>query len=447
MAALNDLPVELLLKTLHLATHLDHPKAFENPLINWLSSTNILFKHTVALRRTSLVRLILSLSGAVTHPTLIPHSVQTAKASIALVCRQWNHLATPWLYEHIVIDNEAKLLMLTQALDTLNSRITRLATFVQRLDIELPLGISDVSYKRVARVLPAFDNLITLVMMLQPPTDVHSLLPLIPASLSHLLWSAPVIDMSMQAEHLFDFLDSHPRLQTFSHPFSFDYLQDVLDRSKRRTPYHSISDWVIRDALQLINFGVVQEAGLCPNVVRRTVGLIVDPTYIDIMAILCGVTTFNPPETPSAAHLAITELSLCILLPDSTWPPRVLADDLCLIDRLCPNLRRLNLTLNGESEDTFNSPMEPLTAGVTQVPQVTIISVQRIVNESEPLDSVGTPHHAICLPWRSVFPGLQAIRIREDVDLGEVAYHPTMAFVRDEGWDIRIEDRFGEPLM
>lgn len=66
MPNIMDLAVELQLHILHSATHQDHPRALEYPLINWHSDRTLFFERTLKQRGISLVRAILMLCGG--HP-------------------------------------------------------------------------------------------------------------------------------------------------------------------------------------------------------------------------------------------------------------------------------------------------------------------------------------------------------------------------------------------
>lgn len=334
-----------------------------------------------------------------------------------------------------------------------DSRFTHLAAFVQRLDIEFQITrlISDAlatsTYERLFRLLPSFKSLGTLVMMLEPPSDVHILLAAIPKSLKHLLWSKRSSGVSLKAPatSLFNFLDNHRQLETFSHPFYFDQ-QGLFEicRDESWKPYPLLKTWVIRDKLQLLNFAQVLEGGcLCPNMTSRT---LVTDSYYDGSFIRDVFSRRGPAAPPNPATLPVTELNLTVTMSRLWWPPGLEEDDLQDIEALFPNLRDLNLTLNTYQEDLYAYPLDSIKASITQIPQITVVSIQRTVSDWTLSDPVGTLHHTIRAPWRKVFPNIQAIRIREDIDLGAVARHPTMAFVKGEAWDIRIEDRFGEHL-
>lgn len=83
MTTLGDLPVEVLTKILHIATHFDDPSRLENPVINWHSKTTLFFQRDFALTKVFIVRLSILLficasnrvntgNQSVDHPRLPP---------------------------------------------------------------------------------------------------------------------------------------------------------------------------------------------------------------------------------------------------------------------------------------------------------------------------------------------------------------------------------------
>lgn len=362
----------------------------------------------------------------------------------------------PWLYEHVVIDSKAKLEGFTQALEE-NTYGVRDRTFsTKRLDIELAAALHPAPYQCIGRLLSFFPNVVTLVMMHYQVGNLHLLLPSIPLAVKHLFWSQPAAHAASYASAepltpLLNFMDGHPMLTTVSFPFVLESLASVsiTKAYTSRSRHQSIRQWVVRSTEQFINFAVIALAhSMCPNLNSRSFTCDLD---IGMSSVLTCFQDY-PPHGPSGnlrTRLNITHLSLCIPVDGGeAWPPTNLLEDLASIEVLCPNLCDLELTFKGSGSFTFTSWVCLDTAGFPRVPQVRTLSIQRVLEDESALwDPVGTLHHTLSLPWLSLFPGLQAIRIREDLDFGEVKRHPTMAFVEEEGWTTRIEDAYGEPLV
>lgn len=329
------------------------------------------------------------------------------------------------------------------------------APLVKRLDIELA-NLSEEArsaglYDRLSLVIRSLPNLVTLTMIMPLDWRSHTLLPVIPSSIQQLFWRSPInhgeVDSwvsQVSGVELLNFLDSHPRLESISYPFLFNMadLTNVL-KSGSHTSHPSIREWVAQNTNHFVDVLQLAGSNICPKLASRTVTWQALNTGVT-MSWLVGGLPFHLPGVRTVSSSAVTTLSLVFGVPNQSWPPKSLADNIHVIADLCPNLREFNLTFTNDAEEVYNSPMQPDIVGLNPAPQVTTISIQRVVKDSELSDPIGTLHHAIRLPWKTLFPGLQAIRIRENVDLSEVMEHPTMAFVRDEGWTIRIEDRSGE---
>ncbi|KAJ3512807.1 hypothetical protein NMY22_g15226 [Coprinellus aureogranulatus] len=439
MAWLEDLPTELLSKILYLATHPDHPMALEHPLVNWHSPSSMFFKRTRNLQR---------------------HNLAT-KASIALVCQRWNKLSVSWLYEHITIDNTRKLQSITMSQDASDSSRTRESlSAVRRLDVDLPeiVGDEGSAFVRIAALLKAVPKITTLVMFLPWRPCTFALIWFIPESVARLYWSTPMDESRtmpkapIQLRTLLTFLDHRPRLETISLPFVLSPgATESMSKYAPRAPHRSIRELIIQNGLQWDLFRVVGiQQGPTPRAVSRAVTFDMDTQDLTMTSLLTSLSSY-PQPVPGAApgpRLKITELSMVVQLVDRAWPPPFLVTNLPTIQTMCPDLRNFNFTLTADAPDIFAGPMDPVIVGVPPVPQVTSVSIQRVVTgENEMDDPEGTFHHVLLLPWVDVFPGLRSIRIREDIDLEAVLAHPAMAIVRDKGWKIGIEDRFGESLL
>ncbi|KAJ3530615.1 hypothetical protein NMY22_g8498 [Coprinellus aureogranulatus] len=429
MAWLEDLPTELLLKILYFATHSDHPVALEHPLLNWHCPSSMFFKRTRDLQR---------------------HSLST-KASIARVCHRWNELSLSWLYEHITIDNTRKLLSIPMNEDgTVSPRLQELFATVRRLDVNLPKveGVEESEETvlvRIAGLLKAVSKVTTLVLFIPPLHCALGILWCIPISVKRLYWIAPTVDETctlsaarFQLRSFLDFLDRHPSLETIALPFVFPpSALHSMAKYAPRTPHRSLREIIVQNGVQWDLFSLVGiQHGIMPGVVNRTVTFDMESQDFSMTSFLGG------------ASIRITELSIVIHLVDRAWPPPFLLMNLPNIKSLCPNLRNFNFTLTADAQDIFAGPMDPVIVGVPPVPQVTSVSIQRVVKgENEMDDPEGTFHHVLLLPWVDMFPCLRCIRIREDIDLEAVVAHPAMAIVRHKGWKIGIEDRFGESLL
>ena len=144
-------------------------------------------------------------------------------------------------------------------------------------------------------------------------------------------------------------------------------------------------------------------------------------------------------------NTSITRISV-LELYNGSWPTTSFCKKLEVLKRQCPSVQELHVTLIG-NETSNDQRAEESYLEVTELPAVTQLSILRISNEWPIPDPLESLHRILKIPWTNTFPRLQAIRIMEEIDADKSAAHPSLDFARDQGWAIRIEDRFGESLV
>ncbi|KAJ3537520.1 hypothetical protein NMY22_g5558 [Coprinellus aureogranulatus] len=381
-------------------------EAVDHPLINWHSQRILLFKRTRGLQREALA----------------------TKAAICSVCRHWNTLALPWLYEHIVVDNARKLRSVN-LLPLTNSSLRSLS-YVQRLDVELPEGDMLWPFVAIVEILRSLPNLTTLVMFFSRSFSCHTLLPYIPKSVERLYWSTPKDDakslpeapMDIDIPVLLDFLEGHPALGTVSLPFIFLFQQPP----RHYRLYESRTPHALR--LRVGDAGNISVASIRhrrPSKGAHRAQRILRERYTyewpesGMTALLTGSPSYPPTgfvqdtgaisksRTSASSSICPTEYGL--QGSSSTVSPRS--------PLYCPNLREFNLTFTADDEIDESPFISPLEA---------------VHRSTEISDLEGTLHHVLRLPWKDMFPSLQCIRVREDMDLDTLVRHPTMVIAKSE---------------
>ena len=241
-------------------------------------------------------------------------------------------------------------------------------------------------------------------------------------------------------EELFDFLNSHPNLVTISFPFTF---WPRWRRFKQAAPHPTIREVVFTDeeASQLKFF--TDPMKIFPNLDTRTIAWNAIVDYIELPGLISLGDHILSPDT------ALTRLNLVVWVSELTWPSFMLRKTLGVIRGQCPNLRELHLRFTGNAYFTFaHAPrvQAALLAEAARIPTITLVGLSGMHPGSSHWGRVKTLTHMVGLPWKVLFPSLEAIRINEDLDYRELKGNRTLGSAREDA-TVRLEDRFGDTLV
>jgi hypothetical protein len=217
-------------------------------------------------------------------------------------------------------------------------------------------------------------------------------------------------------------------------------------------PYSS-RDWILQEQSHVVAFNLFKHKNLLLNMRSRSISYQLAPGGIDMVLLASGALRETDPGAALSLidslekNPTITRFSLVENL-EKPLPLHSLAHKLRVIRQQSPNVSQLDLTLLSDTLDHFGAAFYCSTHPVPLLPGVTTLSLQRLFAASQLLDPVGTLHQLLKIPlWTDAFPSLQTIRLLEDADFAAAKACPSLAFIREKSWRIRIEDRFGELLM
>ncbi|KAH6912048.1 hypothetical protein BKA70DRAFT_824384 [Coprinopsis sp. MPI-PUGE-AT-0042] len=170
------------------------------------------------------------------------------KRTLVLTCREWHAIATPLLYEHIVIstldeynrmvrvftgwdDEDYSDQELVRGGDFQEERYGRRGDLVSRLDLFLPDAVS--AFDSAMRLCDLFPQLRCLIALLhwKEKNDAGSFLSALPSCLQHLIlvkndarnpYVANPPRPRVSLASMVIFLSKHQYLETLSHPFIID---------------------------------------------------------------------------------------------------------------------------------------------------------------------------------------------------------------------------------
>ena len=379
--------------------------------------------------------------------------IQATKAAAVRVCKQWHAIASPFLYEHVWISNLGQLNSILVTLNDSPGLRAQWESRVERLDVELfdaPVGSFDAP---LSRLLSLATGLRTLVMGLDGVKAAASLLQSIPEGLKCLYWKRVEFTwrstVSVDLANLCQFFEKQTSIETISFPFRIQ----TWPHPSLGGPYSSPRDWIVQEQSHIVSFELLQHRSLLPNVCSRSVSYQLPSGEIEMAILASGAPRESDPGTATSilhsleTNPTITRFNVVENL-ENPWPSHSLAHKLRIIRQQSPNVSQLDLTLLADAPEHFVASFYRSTYPIPRLPEVTTLSLQRVLAGSQLPDPVRTLHHLLKIPlWADAFPSLHTIRLLEDVDFESAKTCPTLAFVRERSWKVRIEDRFGELLI
>ncbi|KAF6748369.1 hypothetical protein DFP72DRAFT_574954 [Ephemerocybe angulata] len=381
---------------------------------------------------------------------LIPGNFQeeslSTNHSVASVSRQWNSVATTMLYEHITLPIRP-VARIEKLLNTLTNPVSGggpsdLARLVKRVDI--PAVIPGERIGLVVQLCKKTTNLIAFFALLENGVDPRPLLNFLPGNLLHLHIQGQgmrAADPSMPLGDFNDFLVGHPDLATLSIPSGL--AGDTGLQAGISWP--SIRKLTLQNSDQASALARYIPSGALPNL---------------------EVVAFQGPGTPNRDWDSAIGSFLMVhggplvsvgLTQDDTREVSLITS-LQQVDQRCPHVREIILwfRVGPFSSERVHSTQLALTwIGLNntarRMPQIVSLGIQLRFpgNNSDRMDHL---QYAVVMPWTKHFPGLQKIRVLEEVDVEEYRAHDevTQDNLRSTGrfakHPIRVEDITGNLL-
>ncbi|TEB26202.1 hypothetical protein FA13DRAFT_1737604 [Coprinellus micaceus] len=337
------------------------------------------------------------------------------KLTLCAVSRHWNAVATPLLYERVIISgfeggNEWERTQAGLLLRTLNSSYSldaeapnggaRLGTFIRRLDLTFSDGDErnqchpELTGRGIAEIVSKLSNLEVLGVRSSPgasPLD----------TLQHLHWRTGASDIQIPIPSLLDFLDAHPSLETFHMIYDFEELDlgEAAFSLWDRQSYPSLRHWVLRQ--NQVDVLADVPSTVFPNLEALTFHY--HPHSNDNLA------RFTKFLRVHGRHLITLRLS----------PYGFLKDLLSVVARSCPRLKELHLAY---PHALVSSRRIQESSVVATMPQVTTLGLT-LFDHYRDSHSSGW-YMAIKLQWKLLFPGLRTIRLLEEIDVDRLRETP-----------------------
>ncbi|TEB26201.1 hypothetical protein FA13DRAFT_1737603 [Coprinellus micaceus] len=307
------------------------------------------------------------------------------KRTICLVSRVWNLVATPQLYERLVIasaegDHSPRRRQIRRLIRALGSPSPQssspessLGTFVRRLDFTFPEGRDGTEFSRqkITRVI------VELVGMM-PNLQTTSTLP----------------DFKVPILHFQAFLDGHPSLDTVQIVYDFEDPKPGQESASlwKGKAYPSIRHWVLR--LYQVN-----ALAVVPTTVFPKLEMVTYPYYPHASDHLARFTNF---VSIHGSRLKTIRMS----------PHKQLKDMLEVVARWCPRLTEVHLVYKRRWVTPSTIAMASV---VVSMPRITTLGLS-LYNYDEKKHSADW-ERAIMLKWKDLFPSLHTIRLLEEKDV------------------------------
>ncbi|KAF5332835.1 hypothetical protein D9611_005249 [Ephemerocybe angulata] len=437
-AACHDVPPELWFKIFRFAADLVDPAVF--PCIEYLSPQCCILPR---LARGS-----------------VRESLET-KLALASVCRRWNAMATPILYEHLTVPTRPVLGKLSRTLSSMRcGRGPFLSQFVKRLDFTTSTS-DGVLASLVIELCRRAPNLVTLVIQLERSVNPTRLLNEIPRTLKHLhiqdhndFRLSPEPQSSITLGQLADFLDEHPNLISISIPFVIlksttppkpivEAEADLPDELKNRLcRWPSIRKWTFQNPSQNCALAYYIPPHAFPNLEEVAFDQCANRTYNSRG--VSGVEEFLSVHGEKVVVVGFT-------VGEDARP---IGDDLQHVDRLCLRVKEVKVSLksHGGMGCSSESWVGGAVKAIGSMQQIVSVGVRLCVTQQDG-GRTWNLHDAVAAPrWTELFPNLERINVLEEVDVEQYRRYDDSAHSTAEApgmWassPIPVEDILGNVL-
>ncbi|KAF6748358.1 hypothetical protein DFP72DRAFT_1174266 [Ephemerocybe angulata] len=374
-----------------------------------------------------------------------PEETLNTKCALALVCHQWNAVATTILYEHITLPIRP-VARIEKLLNTLTNPVSdggpsNLAHLVKRVDI--PAVISGERIHLIVQLCKKMTNLIAFFALLENGVDPRPLLNVLPENLVHLHIQGQgtrAADPYISLGDLKDFLVGHPDLATLSIPSGLTGGHTGL---QARISWPSIRKLTLQSSDQTSALARYVPTGALPNL---------------------EVVAFQGPGIPTldwdaaiGSFLMVHGgplVSVGLTQDDTNDFSSPMNTSLKQVDQRCPHIREIIVCFK-VGPSGRSSTRIPLTwvgnDTARRMPQIVSLGIQ-LRFPGNNCDRMGYLQYAVVMPWTKLFPGLQRIRGLEEIDVEKYRAHDeiTQKNLRSTGrfakHPIRVEDITGNLL-
>ena len=359
-----------------------------------------------------------------------------------LVCKDWNQITTPFLYEHIRLDDRHRA---DQLLRTLSRKSGgRLASLILRLDLVIEqltweCGHSTEAltpndeWSNAARICFAVPNLTTLVMASTNEGE-RRIADIVSPCLRHICF---LHTFTLSISDWVAFMDKHPVLESADPPRLRDdknHSGSVIATSGKRWP--SIKELIFHIALDIDKWARWFLRGAFPNLHRVVIRTSIEPHEEEVFS------NFLCLHGSNLETIELTdgyESGAQSSIPDRLFP---------ILSEYCPKLNHVVWTISDMDdlvrwENSRGCHTEPIND--RQLPGITSFTLQTL----EPPESVVVDalyHWVRCLP--SV---RKIVMLEADLDILRADYSNSLqTFVswlhdigRNRGIKIELEDEYG----
>lgn len=391
-------------------------------------------------------------------------NLQNTKLSLCAVSRSWNGIATPLVYERVIISNsvclqehQEKRRKLEALLNAVRRRASKgcndddpsslrglvrciaLGDLVRRLDLSFPQGSGGtpdlLELERISQTLVELVRKLPNLEVFGVQTS-SSLSPLktfevLSPQLKHFHWTtdADVVDFGIPTIPFLAFLETHPNLETVHTVFRFDDAAPVSASALHawsRRALQSVRHWVLgRNQADIL-------AGLPSSIFPNLEG-VTFPYYPMIR------NNFSPLRE----FLTVHGRSLTLI---HVTPHGLLREMLQAVDPLCPRLREVHLVY---THRLVKSSSIAKASTTISMPRVVTLGLSGCTHSGDLHYDAAHAAKAITLRWTDIFPNLQRIRLLEETDVEALKAIPEKleeVVRRCRSCGIDLEDNFGYPL-
>ncbi|KAJ3535760.1 hypothetical protein NMY22_g6334 [Coprinellus aureogranulatus] len=339
------------------------------------------------------------------------------KLVLVQVCREWNELATPLLYEHVSVTTDRqcgrtrKAFALVEQASEPNANVEQHSELdrrklVRRLDLvcENPANALRVAIEFCS----LFPELTVLVASLgaQEGDMPSPLLHALPPTLEQLYWTHHKTSRSSSVEkiekipfaNLIDFFDGHPHLKSLGIPYAFHPppSSDIQSRVYRSKRWPSLRAIVFHHASQAKVLAAHLPSGALPSIRKVNASYLQAETSRELQDFL---------STHVKERLAVLSFRR-----DTTGGHNVVN----VLRQLAESTTPVEVHLSPEKND------EPYrwcqrAAAVAKPSQVHVLGLHWVPTDRSnwrgDCHEIVAMHHLVCLPWTKVFPNLRTIRL------------------------------------
>lgn len=376
--------------------------------------------------------------------------------------RLWNAVATPLVYERVVISNRssdrgAEYQEKRRQLDALLHTVSQCASdlqegtdkvchrsatriplgpLVRRLDLALPKvhhkslnhpELSSLS-RTLADLVKRLPSLEVFVVWDRSTIDPLVTFDALSPVLKHLRWCTDqVCQESIPLSRFLAFLECHDNLETIDVDFKLDHdVQESAVPLRNEKVFPSIEHWVFQSNQKDVISNL--PSGIFPSL-----------EAVRFPSSQHPLNSGTNDQLLKAHGQNLTSIRIS--------PRHRLGEMLQAMDLLCPRLREIHIDCIPFMSRLAMPRTIDKTGAAIRMPQVATLGLQLF---SHCPDRLGLPWYKfIELRWKDIFPNLQRIRLLEETDVDALDKIPeefAKIVEHSRSYGIELEDHFGRPL-